>query len=115
VDPEDARELERLRADGHAVHTTRRGTEVRVTAESLRNTVLYRTLLHEVGHHMDCFRCSVEEWSGRTRAMKEDFAHRFAQVLGAHLAAQGALPFPPIIDNESLLRDGLAREWFCAP
>lgn len=115
LDPEDARELDRLRGDGHDVRTTRRGFEVHVTPASLRNTALYRTLLHEIGHHVDHARCSEAEWDGRTRAVKEDYAHRYAQELYEVLAQQGVLPFAPIIDDPSLERGGLKREWFCLP
>lgn len=113
IEPAEARELERLREDGHDVHSTRRGTEIRVRPDSLRNTVLYRTLLHELGHHMDHQRCAVDEWSSKTQAAKEDYAHRYALELKAFLWAQGVLPFAPIMDDESLLEDGLKREWFC--
>lgn len=115
IDPEDARELERLRQDGHDVHNTRRGLEIRVTPGSLRNTVLYRTLLHEIGHHVDYKRSSEGEWDGKTRAVKEDYAHRYALELKAFLSSQGILPFDPVIDDDSLQADGLAREWFCLP
>jgi hypothetical protein len=50
IDPERKRELDRLRQDEHEIHNTPRGVEIRVTRNSLRNTVLYRTLLHELGH-----------------------------------------------------------------
>ncbi|MDR7151269.1 hypothetical protein J2W49_003242 [Hydrogenophaga palleronii] len=115
VDPEDARELDRLRQDGHNVHNTRRGIEIRVTPDSLRNTVLYRTLLHEIGHHVDYERCSEDEWDGKTRMVKEDYAHRYARELKTLLSSQGKLPFDPIISDDSLQADGLAREWFCLP
>jgi hypothetical protein len=115
VDPERARELERLRRDGHGIHRIRKGIQIRVTPTSLRNTVLYRTLFHEIGHHVDHDRSCVSDWEGKTRATKEDYAHRFAQELHDRLAALGALPFAPIIDERSLLADGLQQEWFCLP
>lgn len=113
LDPEDTRELERLRQDGHEVRHTRRGYEIHVTPGSLRNTVLYRTLLHEVGHHVDYRRGSDAEWDAKTRAAKEDYAHRYALELYQKLAQMGVLPFDPVMDDQSLLRDGLNREWFC--
>ena len=115
IDPERTRELDRLRLDGHEVRNTRRGIEIRVTPDSLRNTVLYRTLFHEIGHHVDFNRCSLEDWKGRTKSVKEDFAHRYAKELAATLQAEGALPFSPIIEDESISADGLKREWFCLP
>lgn len=115
LDPEDTRELERLRADGHDVRNTRRGFEIHLTPDSLRNTVLYRTLLHEIGHHVDRNRCSEDEWDGKISAVKEDYAHGYAQVLYEALAKQGVVPFTPIIDDKSMADDGLKREWFCSP
>lgn len=46
---EHRREFDRLRADGQGIRRTRRGIEIYPTPESLRNTMLYRTLLHEIG------------------------------------------------------------------
>ncbi len=115
INPERARELERLRQDGHEVHNTRRGIEIRVTPNSLRNTVLYRTLLHELGHHVDYKRSSEQDWDSKTKAEKEDYAHRYALELKTFLSVQGALPFAPIISDDSLLADGLKHEWFRLP
>lgn len=113
IDPERKRELDRLRQDGHGIYNTRRGIEIRVTRNSLRNTVLYRTLLHELGHHVDYHRSSEDKWGSKTRTEKEDFAHRYALELYERLSKQDALPLSPIIDDQSLVSDGLKREWFC--
>jgi hypothetical protein len=115
IDPERTRELDRLRQDGHEIHNTRRGIEIRVTRNSLRNTVLYRTLLHELGHHVDYNRSTEDKWDSKTRTEKEDFAHRYALELYERLSKQDALPFAPIIDDQSFIYDGLKREWFCLP
>jgi hypothetical protein len=104
-----------LRQDGHEIHNTRRGIEIRVTINSLRNTVLYRTLLHELGHHVDYNRSSEDNWNSKTRTVKEDYAHRYALELHERISKQGALPFAPIIDDQSFISDGLKREWFCLP
>lgn len=115
IDPERARELERLRGDGHSVRDTRRGLEIGVTASSMRNTVLYRTLLHELGHHVDYKRSTGEQWRSKTRTVKEDFAHRYAQELHTQLSHDGHVPFAPIVDEACLLQSGLSRQWFCLP
>lgn len=115
VDPERTRELDRLRQDGHEIRNTRRGIEICVTCNSLRNTVLYRTLLHELGHHVDYNQSSEDKWSSKTRTEKEDYAHRYALELYERLSKQGTLPFAPIIDDQSFISDGLKREWFCLP
>lgn len=115
IDPERKRELERLREDGHEVRTTRRGLEIHLTPSSMRNTVLYRTLLHELGHHVDYRRSTEEQWSSKSQSTKEDFAHRYALESYAQMSKDGHVPFTPIVDAELLLQDGLSREWFCLP
>ncbi|MFM2450102.1 MAG: hypothetical protein RIS44_2552 [Pseudomonadota bacterium] len=112
VHPESARELERLRLDGHTIERTRRGIQIRATMDSLRNTMLYRTLLHEIGHHVDHKRSGDQAWDGKTKSTKEDFAHRYAKVLFEHLAQQGVVPFAPVLDDQRLSADGLHHEWF---
>lgn len=114
INPERARELKRLRGDGHEVRNTRRGLEIQPTCFSLRNTVLYRTLLHELGHHVDYKRSTQEEWSCKCRSEKEDFAHRYALDMYAQLSKQDLVPFAPIVDDELLFQDKLKREWFCS-
>ncbi|TJZ68373.1 hypothetical protein [Chitiniphilus eburneus] len=113
ITPEYTRELERLRKDGHEIRNVRRGIQIHTTPNSLRNTVLYRTFLHEIGHHIDYSQSSSEEWDAKTKPVKEDYAHRYASELYGLLSKQGVLPFKPIIDDKSLLADGLNREWFC--
>ena len=113
INPERARELERLSLDGHKIGKSRRGIEIAVTPASLRNTVLYRTLLHELGHHIDYNRSSADQWKSKTSAQKEDFAHRYASELFECLSKQNAVPFASMIDDQSLVSDGVRREWFC--
>ncbi|MFZ6875902.1 hypothetical protein ACO0LF_27850 [Undibacterium sp. Di27W] len=115
ANPERVRELNRLRQDGHHIEMTRRGVQITHTVQSLRNTILYRTLLHEIGHHVDFNRSTLEEWRGKTKATKEDYAHRYATELYASLEKQGVVPFPAILDEAAMLQDGVKREWFCTP
>jgi hypothetical protein len=112
--PGDQRELDRLQADGHQVRKTRRTIEIRPTPAALRNTVLYRTLLHELGHHVDYRRFSAQEWGSRPSAQKEDYAHRYASEHCARLRQAGAVPFDPQSDAEQRQAHGLRDEWFCA-
>src|SRR5262245_41091 len=44
--PDDRRELERLRSDGHEVVRTRRGHEIRRSPSAIRSTMLFRTVPH---------------------------------------------------------------------
>jgi len=112
TNPEQARELKRLRQDGHQIEVTRRGVQVTRTAQSSRNTILYRTLLHEIGHHLDMNRSTYEEWAAKTQATKEDYAHRFAAELYARLEQQAVVPFAPILDEIAMAQDGLDLAWF---
>ncbi len=112
---ESLRELARLQQDGHCITRTRRAYAISSDANAMRNTILYRTLLHEMGHHVDYRRSTEDEWAGKTKATKEDYAHRFAAQLYAKLEQQGVLPFPPMLDVAAMEKDGLEFSWFCPP
>jgi len=107
IDPERARELARLKEDGHEIISTRRGFEIRPTPDSLRNTVLFRTLLHELGHHVDYWLRTDDSYYLRTQAVREDFAHRYASEAQARLRR-----FAPMVDLEHIAADGLQPSWF---
>ncbi|MBA4045148.1 MAG: hypothetical protein C0471_12120 [Erythrobacter sp.] len=106
LDPEHSQELDRLRADGHDVQRAGRKFNITVSASSARNTQLYRTLLHEIGHWFDWL-SKVEEpaanggdWErlerdyfARPKAEREAFAHRYADAQRAALEAKEAIPF----------------------
>jgi len=103
--PLDQAELDRLREDGHTIERVGRTYVVEVTPESARNTQLYRTLLHEVGHWYDWLR-NVEEpcrrgepyheledrYFARPTAEREAFAHRYADNLRKRLMDTGRIP-----------------------
>lgn len=112
---EFSREIDRLRADGHEVCRTRRDIKIHVTPNSLRNTLLYRTLLHEIGHHIDYKRWSESEWCNRTRTEKEDYAYRYADKIFQTLQRKGIVPFKPIFSLQSFEKDRLSLDWFCPP
>jgi hypothetical protein len=109
LDNDDRQELDRLRADGHDVQRAGRKFNITVSASSARNTQLYRTLLHEVGHWFDWL-SKVEEptakggdWKGlerayfaRPKAEREAFAHRYVDAQRVALEAKGAIPFDRI-------------------
>ena len=50
---DDRIELERIEGDGHHLIRDRRGTTIKVNASAVRSTILYHTLIHEVGHWVD--------------------------------------------------------------
>jgi hypothetical protein len=123
LDPDDLAEIERLRADGHAVERTKRNYLITPTAESTRATQLYRTLLHEIGHWVDYLEKVKrpddagqgnwddlrERYFARPADEREAFAHAYADRLRAKLLAAGIIPFAPIADEVSSLKQGEAR------
>jgi hypothetical protein len=96
LNPAEASELARLAADDHLVVTERGKVRVESTVKSSRNTQLYRTLPHEIGHLIDVGEGRHQE--------KEAFAHRYADEFRARSVASGHFPFPRI---ESWEEDGL--------
>ncbi len=111
LDPEDQQELERLAADGHAVRREGGRWRIEVTAASARATQLYRTLPHEIGHHVDWLTkverapAGVGTWEEREEAFfarprqeREAFAHRYAETAMKGPRAAGFVPFEPLTD-----------------
>lgn len=103
--PSDLAELDRLREDGHTIERVGRTYMIEVTLASARNTQLYRTLLHEVGHWCDwlekveepCRRGEPyyeleERYFARPTAERETFAHRYADNLRKQLSDAGRIP-----------------------
>lgn len=115
LSPEKVRELERLRDDGHRIEKTKRGFVIHPSRTALRNTVLYRTLLHEIGHHVDARNLPEDQWDCKPHLSKEDFAHRYAATQMERLRRTAAAPFDLIFDSDSMKRDELSQEWFCPP
>ncbi len=123
LSPDEERELERLRQDGHAVCATVRGYEIESTLESVRATQLYRTLLHEIGHWVDWLE-SVrrhiarglspededrlrERYDHKPGSDKEAFAHGYADRLRSKLTSRGLVPFERILSPEVIELEGL--------
>lgn len=106
LNPDGEAELARLRCDGHQVITTRRHNVLTSTIESVRSTQLYRTLLHEVGHYVDLHRNSAA-FDRKVHREKEVFAHRYADELRRKLYKRGVVPFPRILSEKSIEKDGL--------
>ncbi|MCX2722433.1 hypothetical protein [Roseibium salinum] len=106
---QDGAELERLRNDGHRVTETRRYFEAGFEPSAVRNTVLYRTLLHELGHWDQYCRevldptsrlagseeAAWELYCSKPASEKEVYAHKFAEALAQKLRASGTIPFDP--------------------
>lgn len=123
--PEDAAEFDRLRADGHEIEGDRRAFSIKPTLVSIRATQLYRTLPHELGHHVD-YMAKVSEsardeadydrlrelYFSRPQCEREAFAHRYADELSDRLRREGAIPFQRMDDPDAIERAGLDPGWF---
>ena len=126
LDPDDAKELARLRDDGHQVATNKRRHLISSSVGSVRNTQLYRTLPHEIGHYVDYMESveipgkdDLDTWTSlnsryfkRSPKQKESFAHRYAEDLTKSLKRKKKLPFSRIVDVLRMQRFGLKPEWF---
>lgn len=115
--PEDEQELARARQDGHRVVRDRRGWRIESTTAAIRATQLYRTLLHEIGHHADRLASierseSVERFFARPYLEREAAAHRYADEWAGRLQASGVIPFAPRHALDAFRRDGLTSDWF---
>ncbi len=114
--PDRQREFERLQQDGHRIVDSNHHFFIMQPDEtSLRRTQLYRTLLHEIGHHIDYFAHGKTAWKTRTPLQREDFAHRYAAETYAALEKTGAVPFFPLFDAAAMVRDGLSPDDFLPP
>ena len=106
IDIDTQKELERLKNDGFEFVETKRSYEIDLTLENVRNTQLYRTLLHEIGHYVQY--CENEEkFDQLPSAEKEVFAHNFADKLKANLEEKSLVPFSRQFFNESFVQNGL--------
>ena len=110
--PDEQRELAALVADGHRVVRSRRWWSVRPTVYSTRATQLYRTLLHEIGHHVDWCRATPELYFRRPLQEREHSADRYAMALRTELERRRAIPFDRIRDDAAMRADGLDPGWF---
>lgn len=105
----DRDEFERLLRDGHEFVEGKRFQVAKLTEEAVRNTILYRTLLHELGHLADYHqkvlhsRTALDRdqnvadslYFSRPTSEREVFAHRFAEELRDTLLESGEIPFAP--------------------
>lgn len=126
VSPERGRELDRLRDDGHTLEVGKRHGHLHMTPASFRNTALFRTALHEVGHYVDWRRSVLDvpsegdeedeairrAFDTKTTSMKEDFAHRYATEISRRLRDLGQIPFETQWTEARMAAAGIARDWF---
>ena len=124
--PDEVLELKRLERDGHKIKSDRRYYYITGNLESVRNTQLFRTLPHEIGHYVDYLE-SVEIPSGddyevwkqldslydtKPSKDKEDFAHRYATEFFEYQNRRGELPFERMFNPKALRENSLDPTWF---
>ena len=92
--PESKKELKRLEEDGHKVIQNKKNITIHITKDSAKNTQLFRTLLHEIGHFVH-WNTTVLQPAKNTQDLKklktrylsipeqekETFAHRYAEKI----------------------------------
>lgn len=107
---EDRTEYARLLRDGHVFVETKRDHVAVLTEEAVRNTILYRSFLHELGHLADYHQKVLDDktalapnqdaaenlYFSRPASEREAFAHRFAERLRGTLLERGVIPFAPL-------------------
>lgn len=118
--PQGTLELERLREDGHAIRTTTRHHIIEPTLDSIRNTQLYRTAIHEIGHFVDWRNSWTDEeaetaFDTKTSHDKEAFAHAYAERMSERLKRFGVIPFECLLDPDRLREYGLDPADFTPP
>lgn len=153
------KELERLKEDGHKITIGKRYYEAKYEIENIRNTQLYRTLPHEIGHYVhyletverplsyikekleildakiddedtvetneyfnewDALYIKYEEKQNHLSEQyfaiptseKEVFAHTYADKLKSTLVKADIVPFKRILNEKSILDDGLSIDDF---
>ncbi len=103
------KELERLLEDGHEIVNDGRNFVAEYKLENVRNTQLYRTLLHEFGHYVQYLEFVVrpgnededyELWEKRNdkyfeipKEEKEKFTHKYSDNLKVELTKKKIIPF----------------------
>lgn len=80
---------------------------VESSLEAVRATQLYRTLLHEIGHHVDRLEYAAgadaaadEQFFARPHIERETAAHQYADTWAANLRANRTIPFTSILKQD---------------
>ncbi|MFT9077782.1 hypothetical protein [Ethanoligenens sp.] len=81
ISPFFQKELDMLSEEGNRVSYDKRNIRISKTTESAKNTQLYRTLLHEIGHYVAYKRGN----DGNTYEDQEVFANNYAKAIMKHL------------------------------
>ena len=123
IGPMHTRELAALEADGHNIVCDGKAIHIVTTSDAIRRTQLFRTLLHEIGHHVD-YEQKVTRPSDagegnwlelrdlyftRPKREREHFADRYAAEVLASVRQHGVVPFGPKPNDPAW---GLDPAWF---
>jgi hypothetical protein len=120
--PDAQAEFERLRRDGHVITRIGRRFAIQCSVDTVRNTQLYRTMLHEIGHWVDWLQKVQRavpppeirdddyfwrerlqhEYDHRPSQERETFANRYADRMWTLLSDSGVIPFARKLDFEGL-------------
>jgi hypothetical protein len=127
--PFDKKELHSLESHGHRIERIKRGYNIHTTPESVRNTQLFRTLPHEIGHAIDYLTNSIipsvetnseaeseyisDVFNSKPTIDKEEYANRYAREFYSKNLQNGTLPFNHLYDKDLLTKIGVKPEWFC--
>ncbi len=125
---EQQKEFERLKIDGHKFTETKRNFVANLTLEKVRNTQLYRTLVHEFGHYVHYKKEvldnekedeSIEDWEKRRDLFhkipsqeKERFANNYALKVSTKLKKLNKIPFDRILDEKTIENEKLSLDDF---
>jgi len=128
ITPFDKKELLALESDGHKIKQVKRGYEIHTTPHTVRNTQLFRTLPHEIGHAIDYLKNSIDPaveaeseeesdyisrvFDAKPSLDKEEYANRYAKEFYSKWSVEKKLPFNKIYDEEHLKSIGLNPKWF---
>jgi len=122
------KELKLLHSDGHSIERVKRGYNIHTTPETVRNTQLFRTLPHEIGHAVDYLKNSLNPsinapteleseyisnaYNSKPSLDKEEYANRYAREFYQKNLEKGYLPFAKIFEKEILENMGVDPQWF---
>lgn len=112
---DNQKELDRLKRDGHLILEQKNQYEIQININSARNTQLYRTLLHEIGHLYHFAITEKEVYKRFLSSEKENFAYQFSDRMKKELEDRQIIPFKRKLNMEFLQNYKLNQEDFEVP